>query len=484
MKTSFTLIFLLCISTLTLRAQDANYWQSNYGTGGLLTPGAVIAYDNDKGLFYYNPALMAINPKSAVTVSSNIYQLSRMSINDGIGSGKKLKNTNYRINSQMVAGTISFKKNKTFALGYALIHDPIINYQATQRREEPVAVLSDNYSPGKEYYVGQYTGLNRVNLTTGVGTASVKLNSHWSAGLTAEVRLRNQDKLDQYSSTALINTTDPNGPIGPFTNVEVSYQASYWHLGLRLKAGVAYNSGIHHLGMLVSLPSITLKSNATVTSSLLVSNLHDPDIATAPEINIFGNTRQTSLPVTYKIPWSIAAGYAVDIDRWQFRIEGEYFWAVPNYDLIKLETTSFVKSNTGPTGDDDYSFLTFREQRRTVTNWALGASYYINPQATLIASVRQDLNYVSDDDSPDGKFGQSPTTSRWDNYHLQFGGNFRRNKSNLRAGLLLTYGSNKTFLQPVNFDNPNEDNVLLGDIKFVKGSYFSIGLMLCYVYNL
>jgi hypothetical protein len=484
MKASIFILVVIGFCALQAKAQDANYWQSNYSPGGLLTPGAVIAYDNDKGLFYYNPALLAINPKSSVTVSSNIYQLSKMVIPDGIGVGKALKNTGYRINAQMVAGTIAFKKNKTIALGYALIHDPIINYQATQRREEMVAVLNDSYSPGKEYYVGQYTGLNHVNLTTGVGAASIKLSSRWSAGITAELRLLNQDKLDQCSSTALINTTDPNGPIGPFTNTEVSYQATYWHLGLRLKTGLAYNSGIHHLGMLISLPMMTLKSNATVTSSLVVSNLHDPDVSGIPEINIFGNTRQTSLPVTYKIPLSVAAGYALDLGRWQLRAEGEYFWAVDNYDLIKLETNSFTKSSTGPSGDDDYSFLTFRESRGTIINIALAASCYINPQVTLMGSLRQDKNYVSDRDTPEGQFGQSPTASRWDNYHLQLGGNFKRSKSNLRAGLLLTYGSNKTFLQPVNFDNPNEDNILLGDIKFVKGTYFSVGLMLCYVHNL
>lgn len=53
------LILLFFFVIKNLKAQDANYWQSSYSPGGMLTPGAAIAYDNDSSLYYYNPALFS-----------------------------------------------------------------------------------------------------------------------------------------------------------------------------------------------------------------------------------------------------------------------------------------------------------------------------------------------------------------------------------------------------------------------------------------
>lgn len=482
MKFSSIILMLFCFFKPDwLSAQDANYWQSNYGPGGFLTPGAVVAYDNNKGLFYFNPALMAINPKSSVSVSANIYQLDMLKIKDGIGSGKNLHHTGFKINPQMVSGTISFKKNKTIALGYALMHNPIMSFKATERQDKQMQVLDDSYSPGNEYYVGQYAAHNHISQTTAMGAVGLKLNSRWSAGITVEGQLRSQDLFEQYSSRALVNIPDSATTFSPLTNVESSYQAVYWHIGLRFKAGISYDAGIHHLGLVLSSPMIRVKGSATVTSDQVVTDLHVS--GTNLQINLLANGRQTGLPVTYKMPLSIAAGYAIDLEKGQLYVAGEYFLKVDNYNLITPAHNSFIRPDTGSNRDRTTELLQLQESRKSIFNVALGANYYINPAVSLIGSFRTDFSYNTDDKS--GEYsGQVPNTSRWNNYHAQLGGNFKRRKFNLRAGLLLTYGSSSKYRQAVNFDNPNEDNLMLGELKTVKGSFFSTGLLLSYVHNL
>jgi len=62
--------------------------------------------------------------------------------------------------------------------------------------------------------------------------------------------------------------------------------------------------------------------------------------------------------------------------------------------------------------------------------------------------------------------------------------NVKKRKFNFRAGLLFTYGTTNKYLQPINFDNPNEDNTMQGNPVLTKARHFSAGLMLGYIYNL
>lgn len=79
--------------------------------------------------------------------------------------------------------------------------------------------------------------------------------------------------------------------------------------------------------------------------------------------------------------------------------------------------------------------------------------------------------------------GFSTSSISYNLYHLQGGANFKKRKFNLRAGILLTYGTNKSFQQLVNFDDPSEINFLEGNKDLAKATKLSAGLMLAYVHN-
>ncbi len=124
MKKRYTSCLLLLFIYLPALAQDAGYWQNGYQPGGMVTPGAVIASDNDSGFFYYNPALMALHPKTSVTVSANIYQYRAVKMKNGVGTGLDLKGKSARIIPQLVSGTILVNRKNNLTVGYALITQP------------------------------------------------------------------------------------------------------------------------------------------------------------------------------------------------------------------------------------------------------------------------------------------------------------------------------------------------------------------------
>jgi len=481
MKGKMIIFFLLTLSVITsIQAQDAHYWQSGFTPGGFLMPGAVIANNRDSGVFFYNPALLALNPKSSVSISANIYQYEHLNMKEGIGANNPLKSTRLRIVPQIVSGSIALKKKKTIAIGYALIHNTVLGYQATQRQDKKMDVLDNSYSPGQEFYVGQYAAHNKISQTIGVLSAGVKLNERLAIGFSAEGQVRSQDYFEDYRSRALINDGNTTG-LSPLTSVSSAYQVVYTHIGVRFKGGLSYDVGKHHFGLLVSSPLVSLKGFATLTSDIEISNLRngaDPTFA----LNVLANDRQASLPVKYRLPFSIAGAYTLDYGKGQLYVAAEYFHKVDAYNIITPRAESFIRPDTGNANSFTKDLLRFRDEHRSLTNFALGISYHVNSHVTALASFRTDFTYSVKE--PENYDGHLPYVVTWDNYHCQLGGNFRRKNANLRAGLLLSYGSTGKHKQPVNFDNPNEGNLMLGNPVPGKATFFSTGLLLSYIHNL
>src|SRR5438552_334291 len=104
----FILIVLLHASSLC-RAQDANYWSSNYGHGGFLSPGATLSNNHDSGVFFFNPALLGYSTHSSAAVSGTIYQYQATNIRNGVGKGLDLKSSGGSVIPQMVSNNISLK---------------------------------------------------------------------------------------------------------------------------------------------------------------------------------------------------------------------------------------------------------------------------------------------------------------------------------------------------------------------------------------
>ncbi|MDN5287233.1 MAG: hypothetical protein JWR38_3507 [Mucilaginibacter sp.] len=461
-----------------VKAQDANYWSSSYNPAGFLTPGAVIAFNRDSGVMFLNPALLAYSNKNTASISGSIYQYSQTKISNGAGTGLNLNATSASIIPQMVSATISLKGKHPFTLGYSLIHNPVLSYQVTQQRDAKFNVLDDSYSPGDENFLGQYKKQNTINETSGTISGGFKIAEHWAFGISAEGLLRKQTFDTDISSRALLNTNTDSG-LPPFTNVESSYLASYFQVGLRFKTGFAYDEGKNHLGLTISSPLLHIAGNANILSDNAFNNLR----LGRDTFNLLANSRQQNLKVKYKLPLSIGLGYAYDYKKGQVYFVAEYFAKVNAYNLISPSDRNFVKGDIPP--DVNFSSsLQFQDARSSVINFGVGVSYLIRPDVTGFLSLHTDFNYANNALYKEDDDGYKTNTAYYNIYHCQLGANLKRRKFNFRAGLLLAYGTTNKYMQEVNFDNPNEENFLNGNVINTNASHFSAGLLLTYIHNL
>ncbi|HTI93528.1 MAG TPA: hypothetical protein VL727_23180 [Puia sp.] len=465
------------IFSASVNAQDANYWSAAYNPAGFLTPGAAVAFTGDSGVLYFNPALLAYNTKNSATISGSVYQFNTMSIKDGAGNGLNLKSSNVSVVPVMASSILSIKGKKRFTIAYALIHNPVIAYQTTQQLDGKYNVLNDSYSPGAENFLAQYSSQNLINETSGLLSTGFQLSPNVAAGFSMEGVYREQHKEENYSARALINV--PSNGLPPIADAQTLYQITHYNVSLKFKAGFAYDKGRDHLGLTITSPLVKIFSNGQLLVDYLFTDLR---LSQTDTMNMLASTRQTKLKEKYRMPLSIAGGYARETSWGRVYVSAEYFSSVKEYNVITPRASAFIRTN-----DDENIFtsdaLAFQDARRSVINVGVGVSYQLKPDLTGFVALRTDRSYA-DSSRYTGDVGFVSNTSNFDIYHLQLGGNVRRRRFNLRAGLLLDYARTSKFLQPVSMNSANEQNLLLGDVHNTRASYFSVGLMFAYIHNL
>ncbi|HMO60962.1 MAG TPA: hypothetical protein PKC39_06160 [Ferruginibacter sp.] len=183
------------------------------------------------------------------------------------------------------------------------------------------------------------------------------------------------------------------------------------------------------------------------------------------------------------MPLSAAAGYTYNFGKGHVYLAAEYFTKVKEYNLITPDKEYFIRPDTGDNNRYTPDLLRLKDARKAIINFSAAMSYNFTQTVTGYCSIRTDFNYGGSQQfqNDDGFIG---VTAAWNQYHLNLGANFRKRNFNLRAALLLSYGTTSNYKQRMNFDNPNEDNLLIGDLGITSARRMNTGLMLTYIHNL
>lgn len=472
------LTFTCCIFSAAVFCQDANYWSNPYGPGSFFVPGASVAKNGDSGVFFYNPALLAYNTKNAASISGNIYNLLSTKIKNGAGTGFDLRSRSASVIPVIASNTIYLRLKSPVTIAYALMSNPVMRFQANQRKDGQLNVLDDSYSPGNEVFIGQYSKTNNIDETTGLLAFGKPINSKLAVGLSFAVTVRHQDLLIDNRSRALIN--DNSTLFQKLVTVSEYYAATALNIGLGIKAGAAYDMDeSNHLGVTVSLPFLHLYGRGSILSDNVINNLRLVDTV---DLFLLANSRQEKLKSRWRTPLSIATGYTHDFGKGQLYFAAEYFARVKEYEVITPRNEYFIRPDTGNNNRFTSAFIRLKDVHKSIINFALAMSFAVKDNYTAYCSVRTDFNN-SGNDLYANTDGYIANTAAWNLYHMQLGANFKKRKFNLRGGFLFTYGNTKKYRQEVNFDNPNEGNLLVGDAGYTKATRFSTGLMLSYIHN-
>jgi hypothetical protein len=117
MLTRSTCLILLLLVMLAgaAVAQDAHYWNTQYGNRAYLLGGAVIGSSNDVSAVYYNPALLTVSAKPNLTVAGNAFYSTSVTLRNALGAQLDIESSSIGAVPTLVAGEIPSAQAGTIA---------------------------------------------------------------------------------------------------------------------------------------------------------------------------------------------------------------------------------------------------------------------------------------------------------------------------------------------------------------------------------
>ena len=355
-------------------AQDAHYWTLQYGPRSSLLGGAVIGSVDDVSATFYNPGAVSLASDLAFAVSTDVFEYSVVSLEDGGGNGVDLGTAKTGLRPSFVAGTIT---RSLFGGEGILAYSALTRSRGTQDLAGAVFLTADEIPPeaGLDDAVGSVDFTGRFNDFWGGLSYSHGLGEHFGLGVTWYGAVRSQNR--QQQSIAQFVDTDGSGR----TEID-NASGKYTDIRTLFKFGASFRAGSISGGATLTTPSIHISGNG----ELRVNQSAIGADTTALLAGI-----QTDLPAEYRSPLSIGGGLAWRVGPARVHGSVEWFDKVDRYVVIQGDSLYAQE----PEGEG--FVLDAVHEQTAVTNWGVGLEYAISKAFTGYLSYFTDNSTLDED---------------------------------------------------------------------------------------
>ncbi|MBN2266046.1 MAG: hypothetical protein JW775_09565 [Candidatus Aminicenantes bacterium] len=415
------------------RPQDSHYWTNQYGTRATLLGGAVIGSVLDLSGTYYNPGGMSLIEKPQTLMAANIFQFPRVTLTGADVETVPLNRFHPGPAPTLVAGTIRLRGLPGHWFGYSYLSRQSVKFGVSASGTGSHEALPG--LPGPEQYVSQYR-LDEKLAETWLGlTWSHKLSKHIGLGATQYLVYRNHRASTQELVEALAGGESLAVALG-------ARQYAYIHFRILWKIGLAFDFAGVTLGLTLTTPSLAIGGRGTTGVNSSLAGLDSDGDGVADDFLAAGYRHH--LPMTYRSPFSLAAGMTFKIQKVRVYWSAEWFHRVSPYTVI--DAPEFNAQSTGEEVSIDVT-----QELAAVLNWGTGVEWLYSSRFKGYASLTTDYSAKN----PRSLTNLSLTD--WDIHHVVTGGEFMINKSSFTVGLGLSFGGREIGARPAAIirDGPN-----------------------------
>jgi len=432
------------------RAQDSNYWDTQYGTKGGMLGGLVVGSPSDLSATFYNPGWIAMDVDGTFLLTTQAVEGYRLKLRDGLGPGLDLESTVFSTSPDYLAGRFTLDPRRTWSWAYSYLKRVQFDFEVRGVQFDP-RLLPPTGTP---WFSGE-------------AFRKAKSDEYWY-GLTAARRLRPDLALGftpyaVYRSIRSRIQTAAQG-VGVGGNFAQGYMADeyrFWNLRLLAKIGLALDRGNWTMGATLTTPSLGIMGSGESLYQVTGSGydrdgdgIADPPFATA--------NYQEKLDASWKSPLSLALGATWKPGRTGYHATVEWFNAVSRRSAIEPEP--FTDQSTGETVD-----ITIAYAAKRVFNFGVGVEHDFTEDFSLYGAFRSD--YTSN--PGDGSDGLA--LSSWNLWHVSTGAAFRFLNLEFNTGLQLSWGAHDE-ARIVNF-NPDQGETVTGEVGTYRMTYRRIKVL-------
>ena len=456
MKTKIVLS-LLFLYAIVIRAQDRQFWDQAVGSKAALLGGIVVGGVDDYTATYYNPGALSFLNKKSMSVNFNMYGIKDFQFINGGGPGIDSRYTRVSLYPASLAGPLPFLGDSLNRFSYMIYANGYSYVRVSERYEGYADVIPTrptsqpgfpNAFEGDEFLINQGK-LDALLTEVSVGFGySKKISDNVGVGFTLLGAYRDQTKI-RYESYAAFDTTNQRTATS-----EVYVDLDFWAVRFSGKFGLAANWKDLKLGVTLTTPSLAIKfaSGGTDGASISSNNvlvLVDSSTLEIIPIDILASDRQEGLPVSYRTPFSIAAGIEYTYsENTKIHFACEWFAPLSPYVVMQPESDNFIRNGSGTVKPIDSSeLLKVYDAMQYVFNVGLAVEQKLTNKITGYAAFRTDFSNA-DFGEIDGLF---LGFTDWNNYHFTAGASTNYNDTFIGIGFEYTHGQNSSFPQIFNF---------------------------------
>ncbi|MCB0323090.1 MAG: hypothetical protein KDD69_05930, partial [Bdellovibrionales bacterium] len=192
----------LLLSTVpSANAQDTNQWYNQYGSRSSLMGGAVVGGVRDTSAGVYNPGALGFVENESLSVSANAYGISKITLENGSGTGEDLESQSIKAVPTLVSGIHRFEDDSVHTFGYTLLARIDASQNYTGRTDRFQDVIQE--IPGDEEFTGQVSADQSIREYWLGGSYAYRLSDNISLGTTLFGAIRQQKATDSYFVRAI-----------------------------------------------------------------------------------------------------------------------------------------------------------------------------------------------------------------------------------------------------------------------------------------
>ena len=426
------IVIALIFFSVNLQAQTAHYWTESYGTRSMLLNGVVVGSVQDLGAVYYNPARLSQFETPAFVISGQVYELSGVTIKNGLGDGLDLNISSFGGGPSLVSGTfkLGFLEGHQFAYAFLTRSKSANNFNfAVDTFGEYVKTF-----PGEEWFSGEIRTTNRNNDEWMGLSWSYAFNEKLSVGATGFY-----SNLERSAGVRVqLQAYDPT-PDSTKTGIYIEKRSySYKSQSILGKFGISYKGDKMTLGLTVTTPKFEGLGTGNTSYETFLAGVDSVDGKPADDIYIINN--QGDIETTHKSPFSVAIGGGLKLSkRSLLHVSAQYFTGIAAYTVLQSATFE------GQSTHEDLQ-MNVIDELQPVINYGLGLEIFINEHVSMFGSFDTDFSAVSSDVNRLGNFDAifSDNTFTADIYHFGFGVDIKTKIADLTIGA--TYANSRELI--------------------------------------
>ncbi len=399
-------------------AQDAHYWNNQYGTRAQLVGGLVVGSLVDLSATFYNPGAIAAVESPRLILGTDAWEAVDITAERLTAADVEASSSRLRSAPSMFAISLPSLGRSRFSLS------SLTRYNFDLTAEANRITSREDLESG----AAQTAEADEVLMETGLSenwfglSWAYPVHQKIGIGATTYLAVRSQNLRNSLNVSRV-------SPIREGATAIVTDEFRYTNLRLLWKLGVAVDLTPLTLGLTVTTPSVRLSSSGR---SFVERSLNDvvPEGGGDPVTELIAN-RQDDRPGTYENPLSVAVGAQYRLDRTSFYFTAEWFDSVDEFAVVEAE--DFVGQTTGDTISTDWT-----QRWRSITNWGLGIEYEISDGLDLYGAFFTDRSAI---EQPVAEVNLA--TASWDIYHVSAGAAIGIGSADLTLGFGLGFGSDE-----------------------------------------